>query len=249
MFRDCLIGSSPSAEGSVAEGEVHVWSAALDGDNVRRGRMIGILSDAERDRANRYRFEIDRRRFIVRRAVLRMILGRYLTQSPRDLEFDYDKFGKPELSDPAENPNIAFNLSHSDGLALYAITRNLRVGIDVECLRPIAEFRQIAANFFSRPESAHLFSLPPARQLKTFFRYWTCKEAYLKACGKGLSEPLNEVEFRLDSSGSFRLANIASAPKAVSRWSVNELDLCSGYVGALVVEGKDLKIAQWVFPF
>ena len=128
----------------------------------------------ERQRAGRFHFEKDRGEFIVGRALLRTLLGRYGHREPSQLEFHYGASGKPRLA--GEDPSLRFNLSHSHGLALYAFSRGRELGIDVEQIRSNADAKKIAERFFSSQEVATLRALPAHEREKAFFDCWTRKE-------------------------------------------------------------------------
>jgi len=138
--------------------EIRCWSVRLD---VAPEAFYATLSEDERSRAARFRFERDRRRFVVARGALRELLGRHLDTRASDLRFVYNAFGKPALS-PEFGDRLKFNLSHSAELALIAVARDREVGVDVEYLRP--------------------------DEPRTFFEDWTKQEAYVKARGEGLSD-------------------------------------------------------------
>ncbi len=116
-----------TAEALAAE-EIHIWQAALDIGSDQAERWSELLSGDERERAARFRFERDRVRYIAGRAQLRMLLAGYLDASPAELVFSYGDNDKPMLA--GDGP--CFNLSHSGALALYAVTADVEVGIDVE---------------------------------------------------------------------------------------------------------------------
>src|ERR1043166_3267753 len=159
--------------------EVHVWRARLDVDWSWTFDEALCLED--RARADRFRFESDRRRFCVARASLRLILGRYLKMKPGRLELDINEYGKPYFADQKAAQGLRFNLSHSHQLALIAIARDREVGVDVEYIRPDFATDEVAGNFFSLAEGEQLSSLPPELKTQAFFNCWTRKEAYIKA--------------------------------------------------------------------
>jgi len=166
--------------------------------------VLKSLVPDERQRAERFRFERDRRRFIVAHGVLRDILGRYLKCSPAQVSFSYNQYGKPALAQESEAIGLRFNMSHSHEVALYALTRAREVGVDVELLREDFASLEIAERFFSRSEVALLNSLAPELRTDGFFNCWTRKEAYIKALGEGLSHPLDRFAVSL-APGSQRV--------------------------------------------
>jgi 4'-phosphopantetheinyl transferase len=199
-------------------------------------------------RATRFYFEKDRRHFIVARGVLRAILGRYLDLAPECLSFCYSSYGKPALSGEPDLNSIRFNLSHSYGVALYAVTRGREVGIDLERIRSDLAVAQIAARFFHRREIEMLRALPGEMQNRAFFRCWTRKEAYIKARGEGLSLPLDRFDVSLDPGEPGMVDGASRDPSEASRWSLQELNPIPGYAAAVAVEGHDWHLTCWQWP-
>jgi len=215
--------------------EVHVLSASLDLPPSQRGRLWASLSPDERARAERFRFDIHRDRFIVARALLREILGALLGVAARRLAFDYSARGKPSLARPFAAEDLRFNLSHADGLALYAIARGREVGVDVERVRPLPDAEHIAARFFSPREQAALRSLPAVERAAGFFACWTRKEAFLKATGDGLARRLDAFDVSVVPGLPARLERVEGDPREAGRWSLAEVRPAPGYVGAVAV--------------
>jgi 4'-phosphopantetheinyl transferase len=209
--------------------------------------LAQTCSADEQLRADRFYFERDRKHFIVGRGLLRAILGRYLDLEPAQVQFSYGPRGKPALANIGTGGALCFNLSHSNGLALYAVTHDRNLGIDLEYIRPMPEAEQMAKRFFSPREYAVISSLPPHQKQEAFFRGWTCKEAYLKAIGEGLAQPLDRVEVSLAPSEPARLYGITGEPSAAARWFLQELTPAPSYVATLAVEGHGwcLKCWQW----
>jgi 4'-phosphopantetheinyl transferase len=207
----------------------------LDVPSATSARLYATLSLDERDRSARFRFERDRQRFIVARGVLRDLLGRYLQTQPSEIDFVYNAFGKPDLG-PEFASRLKFNLSHSAGLALIAITAASDVGVDLEYIRAQADYADIARRFFSAVEVDYLMARPNHLRAETFFSCWTKKEAYLKACGEGLAAPLNGFSVPLTTD---------PAHTAVDRWSLYTLRPAPDYAGALAIEGTGWRLRQW----
>ena len=145
----------------LAEGDVHVWRASLSQHRARLLELWQSLSTDERERARRFHFDRDREHFVAARGALRNILCRYTGTAPGLLRFSYDGYGKPGLSEAAGG-RLRFNVSHSNGLALYAVTAGREVGIDIESVREDFASLEVAARFFSAQEVSAL-RFPPAR--------------------------------------------------------------------------------------
>jgi len=212
--------------------EIHVWHAALDRDEKALRRLEATLSLEEKARADRFHFANDRNRFVVARGLLREMLGRYLHQAPASLEFSYGRHGKPSLAGGNVSSGLCFNLSHSAGLAVYAIARERNLGIDVEHIRPDSAGDDIAERYFSALEVSDLRTLSPEARVEGFFHCWTRKEAYLKATGMGLQIPLD----------SFSVSLLPEKPAQFlggvePRWHMAAYHPADGYVAAVVYDG------------
>jgi 4'-phosphopantetheinyl transferase len=224
--------------------DVHVWKIVLHRIEEMRFVMFDLLSGDERKRAARYRFERDRVRFILRRGVLRTILGVYLRRAPQDLCFEYNSYGKPRLSE-ADNAAIDFNASSSGDVALAAIAREREVGVDVERIDPRCPIHKIAKRFFSRREIDEMDGLPNSAQREAFFRAWTCKEAYIKARGQGLSIPLADFDVRVDPSEPPRLQAVRNGPDYASAWTLRDLDAAEGCAAALSIGAGSMNVQRY----
>lgn len=228
-------------------GEVHVWRAPLNYHDGRLERLHATLAPDERARAKRFHFERDRRHFIAARGSLREILSRYMGLSPDSLRFGYTSYGKPHLSAGCDGGGLCFNVSHSGELALYAVSRQREVGVDIERFRTDIEHREIAAQFFSKQEIMALSALPARLQAEAFFLCWSRKEAYIKGIGEGLSLPLDSFDVSLTPGSPASLLAVRGDVREAARWTLCALEPGPGYHAALVAEGHDwhLKCWQW----
>jgi 4'-phosphopantetheinyl transferase len=167
------------------------------------------------------------------------VLSEYLDAAPGQLTFRYGARGKPELAADLAGA-LSFNESESEGLAVVAVARGRRLGVDVERLRPVPEAERIVSGFGSAHEKEAFAGLPPEEQQDVFLRWWTGKEAVVKALGEGLSMPLEKIPVLLRSGGRVELAG-------GSGWSLHTLEPAPGYVAALFIEGSPprLNIRRW----
>jgi 4'-phosphopantetheinyl transferase len=207
--------------------------------------LATTLSPDERLRAERFRDDLDKTRYIVCRGFLRGLLARYTQIDPSDLEFAYGEHGKPVLAEACRSKALQFNVAHSHQLALYALTRERSVGVDVEQVRPLADAARVAAHYFSARENAALRALPESARTEAFYACWTRKEAYLKARGSGLAEPLDQFDVSLAPGVPARLLCVRRAPGEVKRWHMQTLSPAPGYIGALVVEDQRPRATCW----
>ena len=212
---------------------IHLWIGRLDRRPDELAPMKAILSCDEIERASRFRFEDDRSRFIASRSILRQLLSLHVACEPQSISLEYNVWGKPALATKFADSDIRFNLSHSHGLAAYAITRGREVGVDLEMVRQDFAIGGIAERFFSRTEVESLRSLPPEHQTRAFFVCWTRKEAYIKALGGGLSVDLTSFDVSLRPEEQPAVLRSVDA----ANWSLEAFQPCDGYVGAIAVQG------------
>jgi 4'-phosphopantetheinyl transferase len=178
---------------------VHVYyatPAAWTSESMARD--WALLEPAERERADRFRFESDRSTYVAAHALLRRALSRHAPVDAAAWRFTGGARDRPEIAAPSIAPRLRFSLSHTRGLAACAIASEVDVGFDVEPVERAAPLE--VAPRFAPAERAALASLPPGQREERFFVYWTLKEAYAKACGLGLAIALDEVSFEVDST-------------------------------------------------
>jgi 4'-phosphopantetheinyl transferase len=238
--------SSPPDQPVLGTRDVHVWRASLDSPLALVERLRQLLSPDEQARADRFHFEIDRRHFTVARGYLRTILSRYLQIAPADVQFSYESHGKPQIASAIpHDQKLRFNLAHSGGLALYAFTLVGEIGIDLEHIRPEFTGDDIARRFFSASEVARLDKLPAQARHEAFFNCWTRKEAFIKAKGVGLSLALDQFDVTLAPAEPAALLRTCWDENEAARWSLQTIEVGSGYAGAVAVEAHDWQLSCW----
>jgi 4'-phosphopantetheinyl transferase len=176
---------------------------------------------------------------------LRAILAKYLNRVPQSVSFTYGPRGKPALAENWSNDRITFNLSHSEGLALCAVTRAREVGIDIEYTGRRTEVERDAERFFSPSEVHTLRALPSDLRRHAFFLCWTRKEAYIKAKGEGLALPLAQFAVSLTPGEPAALLSTDWDPNEATRWSMQELTPAPDYAAAIAVEGHGWSLSCW----
>lgn len=195
----------------LAADTIHIWRASLE---QWHDFSETILSAEEIQRGQRFLREEHRRRFCMARGFLRLILAHYLEIAPAQIRFREGAHGKLYLT--ASPVPLEFNVSHSEDLALYAVTLENEIGIDVEWMNPALEIQPLAARVFTSLECQKLLALSPDQQIPVFYRLWTRKEAYLKALGlglSGLSLPINEEDAE-------RITSLEPAPGYAGAWAL-----------------------------
>jgi len=223
---------------------VDIWCIPLKMNEFKMNTFLKSLSDDEREKAGRLRFNHVKEAFIASRGLLRLILSTYLNIKPQDLEFRYGEHGKPFIQDGFGHGGLTFNMSHSHGMALYGVGLNRSVGVDIEKIRSDMSFENIAKRFFSPPEYEALLKLPPDQIETAFFRCWTRKEAYIKAKGAALSSSIKHFSVSLAPGEPAALLEHQLDAAEVTRWSILDLDVGPDYAAALSVDGHDVTITK-----
>lgn len=227
----------PSVWPRLADDEVHVWRFALHAGPETLSGLASVLADDEHERAARFVFARDRRRFVVARATLRHVLGRYAVKSPQALAFEYGPHGKPSLV----APKLSFNLAHSEDLALLAVARSGRLGIDLEAERAL-DLLSLARTTFSAREAAALAALPLEARARAFFHVWTCKEACVKALGQGLAYALDRFEVGLEPP-----ARLLRCELELADWALVSFEPAPGFAAALACD-RPRRVRAWQWP-
>jgi 4'-phosphopantetheinyl transferase len=230
----------------LARNEVHIWRAPLETSATDLAPIRELLSSDERARADRFVFGRDRSAFIVARGFLRVILSLYLDRSPGEVRFIYGGYGKPSLVDSACNGgNLNFNLSHSGKLAIYGITLQRAVGVDLEKISSEFSGEAISRRFFSANEAIRLLSVPRSERRQAFFDCWTRKEAFIKAIGAGLSLPLDQFDVTLSPGEPAALLETRWDKNEARRWSLRAINVAPGYAASIAVEGHAWHVKYW----
>ncbi|MFH1466456.1 MAG: 4'-phosphopantetheinyl transferase superfamily protein [Pseudomonadota bacterium] len=217
--------------------EVQLWFAfpAELHDPALLARYAALMNDEERARHDRFVFARHRHEFLVARALVRGTLSRYLPGvPPARWIFSHNEHGRPELAGPVET-DLRFNLSHTGGLILLGVVRGRDIGVDVEDTERRVSFMEIADRFFSPAEMRDLHALDPAGQRARFFHYWTLKEAYIKARGKGLAIPLHHFSYAVRTGEPLRIAIDPAQADEPASWHFALLRPTPRHTAALAV--------------
>ena len=217
-----------------APGEVHVWLVDLSTPESATADLARYLDPTELERAKRFRTAAGRRRQIVAAGALRRVLADYLGLEPGAVGFRVGPCGKPELALQHGVTHLRFNLSHSEDLALVAVADGAPVGVDVERLRIVPRASQLARRYFHEAEIADLETvngLEPESQ--AFLRCWSCKEAFVKALGEGLTRPLNTFAVAALTTDPARLLWDGRDPTSPAKWGIADIDVGPEYTAAV----------------
>jgi 4'-phosphopantetheinyl transferase len=226
----------------IQDSEAHLWIVRPDEvrDEELLRRYRGLLSEDERQKCARFRFEEHQHACLVTRALLRTVLSRYAGVDPEDWRFVTNEWGRPEIDEPREARWLRFNLSHTKGLVVCLAARGREVGVDVEDRTRKGELLNVAERFFSPFEAEALRALPGEQQLDRFFFYWTLKESYIKARGMGLAIPLDQFSFDLDTAAESGI-RVLFDPKLgdnPARWEFSAMSYGRRYAVASSIERR-----------
>lgn len=225
---------------SLGDNEVHLWVSSFPARPEKLSYFKTTLSMDEKERARRFRRIADRERFVVARGTLRCLLGYYEGRAPDRLQFTYDSFGKPNLSNQSSETVLNFSVSHSEDQALFGFVRGRRIGVDLEYVRPDINVVGLARSYFSPDEFRRFSRLRASEQCEAFYRAWTRKEAYLKALGEGLSFGIDRVEVTFFPHEPAMLRKVSGMPSGSENWTLKDLPLAPSYLGAASVEGRSV---------
>jgi 4'-phosphopantetheinyl transferase len=222
--------------------ELHVWWANLRDFDLAVPALWSVLSHWERARAERFRLPRDKDDFIIRHAMLRMLLGAYVGCYPSRLDLPMGPNGKPEPRHHFEIEGIHFNLSHSGDVALFGFTGACPIGLDVEQIQPVPHCERIASETFSHAETKSLMALPRELRFGRFFDLWTRKEALLKAVGDGLRPGRTARPRIVPRPDGSRPSHPSPPAEAPGEWHVHSFSPREGYVAAVAFQKPDLDL-------
>jgi 4'-phosphopantetheinyl transferase len=231
----------------VRTASIDVWRIGLTRSPGEDRALWDCLQQDERARALRFRFRRDRDRFVAARGALRHILGSYLGSPAASIRFGYAPAGKPFLVD---HPELGFNLSHAADLALVSVSRGGEIGVDVEEIQSDEVIDSTSALVLSPPEHEELRRSTGRTRQERFARFWTRKEAYIKADGRGMQLPLDRIDVATSPDRVMLRAPDADRWTASGRWSVWSLPTEAGHAAAVVAEGSGWEVVafDWAGP-
>lgn len=227
---------------NLIKGEVHVWSIPLQVDATELQKSRLLLSPEELRQADRFAFPELGRRYAVAHAALRVILASYSGTNPLAINFETNPFGKPGI------PNLSFNLSHSNEMALLAVTAKGDIGIDIEFAKRNRDMDLIVEKTFAQPEWEEYRQMPAHLRERAFYTGWPRKEAFIKACGKGLSCDLKAFATSMNPDSPATLMFLKPEISSGKQWSILDLPVPQGYFAALVVEGPISELRHFTYP-
>lgn len=186
----------------IEKNEAHIWYAPIDRlkEVVARTSTMNLLSEKEKVRYMRFKFDKDRKAFLTSRYLVRTLLSKYICDiAPEEFIFIENQYGKPDLIEKQRKSKVYFNISHTKELIVLAFSANPDLGIDAEYTERKMNYLKFAEHTFSSIELECLKDLSAEERKEKFFCYWTLKESFIKAKGMGLSLPLDQFSFQFEA--------------------------------------------------
>lgn len=209
-----------------------------------------VLSSEEQARASKFHFEQDQQAYIFYHGLQRKILASYIENThPSELVFSTGEHGKPFLENYLGDLKLSFNLSHTKQYAMLAVTNHLddwcQLGVDIEQNTRVRDYIALAKRFFHPKEIEQLLLVPKDQQQALFFKFWTAKEAFVKAIGRGVSFGLENfcVDLSGASSSMGKITHIKNACKnnelnKYKTWQINYLNAPKDHTACLSYPSK-----------
>lgn len=226
----------PNLECKNLQNEVHIWAVDIDQWKISCNKAEQMLPKSEREKSERFRFEILKTRYINSHYLLRTLLGMYIGIDYFDQEFHINNYGKPFLKNTHAEDSIYFNISNSENVCVFACTKDGDLGVDVEKIHDLPDMDRIVERLFSQEENKIFHSLPEHTKKTSFFKYWTRKEALLKAMGVGLSFPADQINVLSGQADTSIIKSNAMDEK--TDWTFQDIDVFEGFAAALALKGN-----------
>ncbi len=238
---------SQESDKDLADNEIHIWLNYLNVHQARIKHLYPLLTAAEKERSERFKFYKHRKAFIASHSFLHTVLAYYIDTPADEIEFSYADHGKPYISAQQNAQNIQFNLSHSNNLAILAICKQHPVGVDIEYANRKNDWHGLSKRFFTENEQHNFFKLPENTQKDSFFKIWTRKEAHMKVTGQGLHLSPTQFEISIPPEPAKFIANLKSADNNFYKMADIVLpDMFSDYFACLSAGFEYKKISQFI---
>lgn len=221
---------------SLSKGQVHIWCISLDGEATLLKECEAALSEFETERVPFFKFKNVQKNYILSQGMLRILLSRYQSCDVSEIRVGRHKKGKPFC---LNNPNLRFNMSNSGNKVVYAFSLDGELGIDIEHIRKVDDIDDLIMKNFSLTEQAYINKIPGER-VKRFFKFWTIKEAYLKAIGEGMRLPPDHLEFSVEKN-QYKLQAVKGVFE-LEDWIFKNFTLEDNHIGTLTIKTKNADI-------
>jgi 4'-phosphopantetheinyl transferase len=220
---------------------ISLWQGEITATEADYPHYWRILDQAEQHQANAFKNEQLRRRYVEIHARLRILLGNAVNANPEQLRIHKAEYGKPYLAD---YPELAFNLSHTANKMVVAIAYDCELGVDIELCRARENLAALVDKCFAEEEKSHWQQLPESQQTYAFYRFWTRKEAFVKATGRGIALGLEQCV--INPENPKELLRIPKDYGLASGWLMQDVDLGESICGALAAKNKDNNHIAWI---
>jgi 4'-phosphopantetheinyl transferase len=212
-----------SARSFPKNNQIHLWLADIQ-QFQSYDSAIRILSADEAHQHSKFHAQRDRDRYLLTRYAVRSLLSQYVPSTlAADWHFQTTEFGKPSLAPGQVPSNLHFNISHSKEKILIAFSASREIGVDIEVFDSSLQFLELAEKHFSPFEVQSLRDHPARDHAEIFFRYWTLKEAFIKATGLGLNTPLDQFSFDIENTDRIQIRFHSAIPGEDGSWSFQVL--------------------------
>jgi len=217
---------------------INVWYVSTENNSILFDYCKAALTDKELERVSFFKFKKVQDNYIYSQGTLRLLLSKYLNIPPRELQIGRLKKGKPYSVD---SPDLRFNISNSGGKILYCFSNEEELGIDLEKIRPLPDLEDLIERNFNSYEKSYITKIREEKANR-FFKFWTIKEAYLKAIGVGMRLTPDKLEFSIEKE-DFKLESIQGETET-EEWIFKDLDCGENYRGTLVYRNSEMDIIE-----
>ena len=233
----------------VANDEVLTWYVNLEEHFNSLPEYISLLNKEELQRAERFKFVKDKNCFVVSRAVLRIVLSKYLHCEPQEIDFKANNYGKPaiDFAESGSSCDLRFNLSHSEFRAVIVVNVSQDIGVDLEYIQEKKEKGEIVKRFFTEAEYKEYLSLDDDEQLLGFYNLWTRKEAFVKALGEGMFHSLKGFTVNASPGKDAQIIAFTDNADEVGNWQLHSFKPEESYCAAISWRGPKKKIRFFRF--
>jgi 4'-phosphopantetheinyl transferase len=217
--------------------EVEIWHGKVTAEDTYYQVYWRILDEAEQTHAGKIKNAQLHKRYVEVHGRLRILLAQTLNQPPEKIRIKKAEHGKPYLAD---YPELAFNLSHTADRLMIAVGLDCQLGVDIEICKPRVNLSGLVNKCFAEEEAAYWNNLPEGQKKTEFYRFWTRKEAFVKATGRGIALGLNHCVINPENPTEF--LRVPDDCGKASAWHVLDIDLGEGICGALAADKKFSKV-------
>ena len=236
----------------IEKSEIHLWQleqADFELSSLQR-HCLAWLTELELKRFQRLQFDRHRKQLLLGRVLMRVALSNYdRSVAAASWNFTHNDYGKPAISEEQNSASLYFNLSHSVEKVVLAVSRFKDIGVDVQCARKSRRIAAISQRYFSGTEADELLILPEEQRQSRFYDLWTLKEAYIKACGKGFTIPLQHFSYGFLGDNKLTVDFDAQLYDVESMWQLWQLSAGPDFKLAIAAktgkEGLVHRLSGW----